>query len=550
MQRTYTTMARPRLAVMQTQPPPPPVPIQQGIRGPAPRPQRPQMQQQPAPMHRARANSVRPQRMIVTSTPLVRPVIRQRTMQYAPRVIHNNGVQMAVHVQTPPPPRPPQANIVRQPVTQMMVTTVTESTTSKTPNPSNAFNVDLEDSISAAKIVKLAPTADQNMPQLIDKSISDDDKKVALTNGQVISLADFKRQQLLQQQKAQPQQVQRVTSDGKGIIRGVNVRPRARINASYAARAPMMQNVGLRQMAPPQPIQAVPLQQPPQLQQLQQQSPEQQIIEREPRESARMLVILQNGEQRLITFTLPKESCTVQELLEQVAVPFTPDTNIQCIPNPGVNIDYLVTVGVQFTEPASEIVLAAETKLQQKQLMEQQIQQQHQQQHVSSTISQNVSQQIVALQQKQLQSTTNLKPADPLPKYIKNMCAVCSGCGYSSLNHAQCDRCKRIFTEEPKKMLITTSTPKVKVVPSTFSSTQTTYLTTSTTEKQRKEMAAIQKRFQLNNAEAIKYVLYTYKYINLTIDFVHFKYAYDLLMALWHGVFIHCVRSVDSRVDI
>lgn len=36
-------------------------------------------------------------------------------------------------------------------------------------------------------------------------------------------------------------------------------------------------------------------------------------------QSARMLILLQNGEQRLITFTLPKESCTVQELLEQVS---------------------------------------------------------------------------------------------------------------------------------------------------------------------------------------------------------------------------------------
>lgn len=35
-------------------------------------------------------------------------------------------------------------------------------------------------------------------------------------------------------------------------------------------------------------------------------------------ESIRMLVLLENGEQRLITFTLPKEACTIQEILEQV----------------------------------------------------------------------------------------------------------------------------------------------------------------------------------------------------------------------------------------
>lgn len=40
-------------------------------------------------------------------------------------------------------------------------------------------------------------------------------------------------------------------------------------------------------------------------------------------QSARMLVFLQTGEQRLITFTLPKESCTLQEVLEQVINIFT-----------------------------------------------------------------------------------------------------------------------------------------------------------------------------------------------------------------------------------
>lgn len=73
------------------------------------------------------------------------------------------------------------------------------------------------------------------------------------------------------------------------------------------------------------------------------------LIMEQPSKIARMLVVLRNGEQRLITFTLSKGSCTVQELLRQVGVPFEPDTNIQCIPNPGQNIDYLVTVGVAFS---------------------------------------------------------------------------------------------------------------------------------------------------------------------------------------------------------
>ncbi|VVC99429.1 unnamed protein product [Leptidea sinapis] len=62
-------------------------------------------------------------------------------------------------------------------------------------------------------------------------------------------------------------------------------------------------------------------------------------------QSAKMLIFLQNGEQRLITFTLPKESCTLQEVLEQVEVPFTEDTHIQCMQNTNSEIDYFVSIG-------------------------------------------------------------------------------------------------------------------------------------------------------------------------------------------------------------
>ncbi|XP_063624764.1 uncharacterized protein LOC134796506 [Cydia splendana] len=62
-------------------------------------------------------------------------------------------------------------------------------------------------------------------------------------------------------------------------------------------------------------------------------------------QSAKMLIFLQNGEQRLITFTLPKESCTLQEVLEQVNVPVSEDTHVQCLQNTSSEIDYFVAVG-------------------------------------------------------------------------------------------------------------------------------------------------------------------------------------------------------------
>lgn len=58
-----------------------------------------------------------------------------------------------------------------------------------------------------------------------------------------------------------------------------------------------------------------------------------------------MLVLLENGEQRLITFTLPKEACTIQEILEQVGVPFTKDTPIQVSEANTYGINYIAAVG-------------------------------------------------------------------------------------------------------------------------------------------------------------------------------------------------------------
>lgn len=63
-------------------------------------------------------------------------------------------------------------------------------------------------------------------------------------------------------------------------------------------------------------------------------------------DSIRMLVLMANGEQRLITFTMPKEQCTIQEILEQVGVQFEPDTKIECTETNAGGINYVVTVGL------------------------------------------------------------------------------------------------------------------------------------------------------------------------------------------------------------
>lgn len=62
-------------------------------------------------------------------------------------------------------------------------------------------------------------------------------------------------------------------------------------------------------------------------------------------DSVRMLVLQDNGEQRIITFTLPKGACTIQEILEAFGIPFTKDSPIHVTEVNSNGINYLVGVG-------------------------------------------------------------------------------------------------------------------------------------------------------------------------------------------------------------
>ncbi|CAD7003398.1 unnamed protein product [Ceratitis capitata] len=212
------------------------------------------------------------------------------------------------------------------------------------------------------------------------------------------------------------------------------------------------------------------------------------------RNSAKMLVILVSGEQRLITFTLPRESCTVQDLLEQVGVPFDSTTTIQCVENPGANIDFVVTVGFSVQESASELISRAEQTLQ--------MNRQHDamgggsvaQSNVSSansgantTVSHGTVTQTqstgsygnIASNTNQPSNTTVVNESsqkdgninsnttnvtksnstssttgadDVQRKYIQGFLAVCQSCGFSGYDHAKCERCKRVFQDPPKRI--------------------------------------------------------------------------------------------------
>ncbi|KOC62807.1 hypothetical protein WH47_02510 [Habropoda laboriosa] len=61
--------------------------------------------------------------------------------------------------------------------------------------------------------------------------------------------------------------------------------------------------------------------------------------------TAKMLVMLSNGEQRLITFDIPNEDCTVQDLLEQVNIIFCGKTSVSLVSDPTLGINYIVEAG-------------------------------------------------------------------------------------------------------------------------------------------------------------------------------------------------------------
>uniref|UniRef100_A0AAR5P600 Ubiquitin-like protease family profile domain-containing protein n=2 Tax=Dendroctonus ponderosae TaxID=77166 RepID=A0AAR5P600_DENPD len=148
-------------------------------------------------------------------------------------------------------------------------------------------------------------------------------------------------------------------------------------------------------------------------------------------DSIRMLVLLENGEQRLITFTLPKEACTIQEILEQVNVPFTQETNIQVTEANTNGINYIVTVG-----NVSSLGYGNEEEQQ-----EDCVQPAPNQEESIAGFKQSVQDLVTA----QLE---HLPPE--LPKLIPGKLAVCSACGYTGEDFNKCRRCNRKLPDNVK----------------------------------------------------------------------------------------------------
>ncbi|XP_061716294.1 uncharacterized protein LOC133524340 [Cydia pomonella] len=156
---------------------------------------------------------------------------------------------------------------------------------------------------------------------LMDTEPDDERQLQTLSTGQRITLAEYKRiHQPMHMPGAQPQLQQPRSDNGRQTL--------------------------VRSKEQQRPVQRVPFVQSQQVAQHDNNEPPSGPSEQssEP-QSAKMLIFLQNGEQRLITFTLPKVSCTLKEVLEKANVPFSEDTHIQCMQNTSSEIDYFVSIG-------------------------------------------------------------------------------------------------------------------------------------------------------------------------------------------------------------
>ncbi|XP_033226791.1 uncharacterized protein LOC117179068 isoform X2 [Belonocnema kinseyi] len=151
---------------------------------------------------------------------------------------------------------------------------------------------------------------------------------------------------------------------------------------------------------------------------------------------AKMLVVLLDGEQRLITFDIPAEDCTVQDLLEQVNVPFGTENVVSLVNDPTLGINYIVEVHSADSD-------------------------QNDPKHVSEDSARNPvrsSSPRFACDENSNSSTTQVEEQ----RFVEGKLAVCTFCGVLSSTFNQCERCKRKFPENVKIVLDSGSTQGTK----------------------------------------------------------------------------------------
>ncbi|XP_063820895.1 uncharacterized protein LOC135071072 isoform X2 [Ostrinia nubilalis] len=252
-------------------------------------------------------------------------------------------------------------------------------------------------------------------------SLEEERQLVTLSNGQRITLAEFKR---MQQPPRTPTQQQQQQQQSRETGRQTLVRSKEQ----------------------PRPVQRVPpMQTQPTLPHENNENSSGPSEQQSEPQSAKMLIFLQNGEQRLITFTLPKESCTLQEVLEQVNVPFSEDTHIQCMQNTSSEIDYFVSVGS---------TTRIEEMLENHPMLIGDLSSRSSPNVLPTPQSSDMSTPEKSMCPENGNSPESPGQRSPPPRYVDGMLALCKCCGYTGFDFNRCQRCKRVFTEEPKSVPI------------------------------------------------------------------------------------------------
>lgn len=159
-------------------------------------------------------------------------------------------------------------------------------------------------------------------------------------------------------------------------------------------------------------------------------------------ETAKMMVVLPDEERRLITFTLPSESCTVVELLEQVGIKLTPNMQVRCIALSDEELDYVVTI----TEEKPIV---------------------HQMVQVGGMMASSPGLQALQLNQKKLPAPAMATQSQHTAKYVDGFVAICESCGFLSMDHAKCERCHRILND-PQRRPMRAQPPTPKPTPVTL----------------------------------------------------------------------------------
>ncbi|KAI4483443.1 hypothetical protein M0802_013385 [Mischocyttarus mexicanus] len=151
--------------------------------------------------------------------------------------------------------------------------------------------------------------------------------------------------------------------------------------------------------------------------------------------TAKMLVMLPNGEQRLITFDISNNDCSVQDLLEQANIVYGSETTVCLVSDSTFGINYIVETAAQSNGAILNEIHEHDSNTSQD----------------SGTMgSRNTSRTISSPDENSNPICQNEEAT-----YIEGKLALCPNCGISSLDFNRCQRCLKKLPEDVKTIPMT-----------------------------------------------------------------------------------------------